>query len=285
MAEKAKSVCDVHAADFFTKEVFLNLTAGQKAKSITSIAMFYSLENPHQFVSDVANCLRDDGLWIVQMSYTPLMLAQNAFDNICHEHTGYHTLQSMECLISQHGLKIVDVELNEVNGGSIRLVIAKSGRMEDYFSTLCRSVGQARYDSLLAYERMGNYDQPGIYTRFMNRVAQLKDQTNDLLLKLRRSGKKVWGYGASTKGNTLLQYYGIGPDLLPAIAERQPAKWGLSTAGSWIPITSEDEMRTAKPDYLFVLPWHFANEFMDRERELRMKGCRFIFPLPELRII
>jgi SAM-dependent methyltransferase len=285
MAEKAKAICDVHAAEFFTKNVFLNLTVGRKAKVITSIAMFYSLEHPHQFVSDVVNCLQDDGLWIVQMSYTPLMLAQNAFDNICHEHTGYYTLQSMDCLVRQHGLQIVDVELNEVNGGSIRLVIAKDGQRENYFSILCRSVGQTRYDSLLAYERMGHYDQPEIYTDFMKRVAQLKDQTNDLLRKLRQSGKKVCGYGASTKGNTLLQYYDIGPDLLPAIAERQPAKWGLSTVGSWIPIISEDEMRVEKPDYLFVLPWHFANEFLNRERELRMQGCRFIFPLPQLRII
>jgi NDP-4-keto-2,6-dideoxyhexose 3-C-methyltransferase len=285
MAEKAKAICDVHAAEFFTKDAFLNLTAGRKAKVITSIAMFYSLEYPHQFVSDVVNCLQDDGLWIVQMSYTPLMLAQNAFDNICHEHTGYYTLQSMDCLVRQHGLQIVDVELNEVNGGSFRLVIAKNGQMEDYFSTLCTSVGQARYDSLLAYERMGHYDQPEIYTDFMNRVARLKDQTHDLLRKLRQSGKKVCGYGASTKGNTLLQYYDIGPDLLPAIAERQPAKWGLLTAGSWIPIISEDEMRAEKPDYLFILPWHFAKEFLDRERELRRQGCRFIFPLPQLRII
>jgi ABC-type Fe3+-hydroxamate transport system substrate-binding protein len=119
----------------------------------------------------------------------------------------------------------------------------------------------------------------------MKRVADLKDQTKDLLHKLRRKGKKVCGYGASTKGNTLLQYYDIGPDLLPAIADRQQAKWGLLTAGSWIPIISEEEMRAEKPDYLFVLPWHFAKEFLSRERELRRQGCRFIFPLPRLRII
>jgi SAM-dependent methyltransferase len=282
IAEKALHICDLHAADFFSTDIYFSLTDGKKAKVITSIAMFYSLDDPHQFVEDVVKSLCDDGIWVVQMSYAPLMIAQNGFDNICHEHTGHYTLQAMNYLISLHDLRIVDVELTEVNGGSFRLVIMKNKKLDYSKFISSRNIGRLRYESIIAYERECGFDRPEVYMRFMERVNRLREQTLEHLLKLKMDGKRIYGYGASTKGNTLLQYFGLGTDLITAIAERQPEKWGLFTVGSWIPIVSEAEMRLASPDYLVMLPWHFVHEFLEREQKLRSQGCRFILPLPEL---
>ena len=285
MEEKAKKVCDLHAVNYFGKDIFLQLTGGRKAKVVTSIAMFYSVCDPHQFVQDISEILRDDGIWVVQMSYTPLMIEQNAFDNICHEHIGYYTLNCFEYLVRQHGLRILDVELNEVNGGSFRLIISRDKRVGDSVPVFYRNLGRMHYESLLNYERTHGYDRPEVYLQFMRRIISLKEQTMYFLQSLKQQGLNICGYGASTKGNTLLQFYGIDKDVLSGIAERQPAKCGCFSVGSWIPIISEAEMRRIKPDYLFILPWHFIQEFMKREHDLRSKGSLFILPLPELLVL
>jgi len=285
LATEAQKHCHYHAASFFTKDAFMALTGGRKARIITSIAMFYGLEDPHRFVADVCDCLEDDGLWVLQLSYTPLMIIQNAFDNICHEHLEYYTLISLQYLLERHGLKVLDVEFNDVNAGSFRVVITKESNPLKGAPLFLRDIGQYRYRSTLAYERELQLDNPGVYQDYMKRLHALKQSTLDLLGDLRRQGKKVMGYGASTKGNTLLQFYGLGPDMIEGIAERQPQKYGLLTAGSWIPIVSEDDMRRRKPDYLLVLPWHFMNEFIAREQPFIRGGGHFIIPLPELQVI
>jgi len=213
-----------------------------------------------------------------------LMIAQNAFDNICHEHIEYYTLASIEYLLKQHGFKILDAQLNDTNSGSIRLVVAKSD-CKLRTPMFMQNIGEFRKESLSLYESYMNMDNPNTYTDFKGRIDSLRGQTIDLLTKIKHDGGRIIGYGASTKGNTLLQYYNITSYLIDAIAERQPQKVGLLTVGSWIPIISEEEMRKRKPDYLFVLPWHFINEFVDREKDFLKGGGKIIVPLPELKVI
>ncbi len=285
LAPLAREHCEAHAADFFSKAVFMELSGGRKARVITSIAMFYGLEDPKAFVADLVECLADDGIWVLQLSYTPLMIKQNAFDNICHEHIEYYTLLSLKYLLDPFDLEILDVEFNDTNSGSFRVIIGKRGYGGKDATLFMRDIGQYRVQSTLAYEKGRHFDEPEVYKDYMVHLEQLKAETLALLHDIVRSGKSVIGYGASTKGNTLLQYYGLGPGLIEAIAERQPQKFGLLTAGSWIPIISEEEMRKRKPDYLFVLPWHFMTEFIERERDFLKAGGKFIVPLPALQII
>ena len=221
----------------------------------------------------------------MQISYTPLMIQQNAFDNICHEHIEYYSLTSLNYLLKKHDLKIIDVELNDTNSGSFCVVITKQQNDLKNVDIFYKDIGEFRFNSIMAYENKLRLNKAEGYLNFMNRVKALKEKTSDLLNKLVREGKTIFGYGASTKGNTLLQYYGIDHRILKGIAERQPQKYGLLTVGSWIPIVSEEEMRAAKPDYLFILPWHFINEFCNREMDLLKSGCKFILPLPDLRVI
>lgn len=285
LAETAQQHCEAHAVDVFSKDRFMELTGGKKARVITSIAMFYGLEDPKSFVADLVECLEDDGLWVLQLSYTPLMIKQNAFDNICHEHVEYFTLLSLKYLLDPFDLEILDVEFNDVNSGSFRVIVGKRGFGGQEATLFLRDIGQYRTASTLSYEKEQRFDQVEVYTDYMTQLNNLKAETLDLLQRFASEGKKVIGYGASTKGNTLLQFYGIGPDQISAIAERQPQKYGLLTAGSWIPIISEAEMRDQKPDYLFVLPWHFMTEFMDRERGFLQNGGKFIVPLPSLQVV
>jgi SAM-dependent methyltransferase len=285
LAEYARAVCDAHSVGFFSKDRYMDLSGGRKARVITSIAMFYGVEDPKAFVTDITDCLADDGVWVLQLSYTPLMIKQNAFDNICHEHIQYYTLLSLKYLLDQADLEILDVEFNDTNAGSFRIISCKKGQRDRFGTLFLRDIGLYRVQSTLAYERQQRFDEPDIYRDYMYRINGLKAATLELLDGLTREGKRVLGYGASTKGNTLLQFYGLGPTTIEAIAERQPQKYGLHTAGSWIPIISEDEMRSRAPDYLFVLPWHFMTEFLEREVTFVERGGQFIVPLPALELV
>lgn len=260
--------------------------AYQKAKIITTIAMFYDLEDPHKFVDDIDAVLDDEGLWIVQMGYIPLMLQQHAFDAICHEHLEYYSLSSFEYLIKQHNLKIVDVELNDINGGSFRIYVRKNSSNNDLFATApYRDVARFRIDSLLEYEKKLNLNDPETYISWFERLMVIKEQTVAFIKAKKAQGKTIYGYGASTKGNTLLQWYGLDNTLIDAIAERNPDKYGKRTVGTNIIIISEAEMRQAKPDYLLILPWHFISEFKKREKDYLNSGGKFIVPLPQFKVI
>lgn len=273
-----------YVKDFFSSANYWAV-AGEKAKVITSIAMFYDLPDPAWFVEEVKKCLRDDGIWTIQLSYTPLMLEQNAFDNICHEHIEYYTLTALNNLLKAHGMKIIDAELNDVNSGSVRVYVAHENNHRFKLNNHSLQIGEFRVNSLLSHEASLNLTTAKPYQDFFARVEENKNKTVELLKKLKANGRKVLGYGASTKGNTLLQYYGIGPDLIPGIAERSPEKLGKLTIGTGIPVISEEEMRKQKPDYLFIFPWHFVDTFKVREAELRAAGTRFIVPLPNVYMI
>ena len=277
---------DLIIQDYFSAEVFKKSKYGNlKADVVTTIAMFYDLEDPIPFVDGVKEIMKDDGVWVLQMSYTPLMITQLAFDNICHEHMYYYSLFNIRNMLNKCGMEVVDVQLNDINGGSFRIYVMKNQSVKLWGSQPYRDVCKLRIDSLLDYEFNMNLDYPQIWTWFYERINDLKEKTVEFITEVKAEGKSVWAYGASTKGNTLLQYFGLDNTLIDGIAERSPYKFGLRTVGTNIPIHSEADMRKANPDYLLVLPWHFINEFVKREDEFLNKGGKFIVPCPKFEII
>jgi hypothetical protein len=248
--------------------------------------MFYDLDDPVPFVKDLYDCLDDDGLLVLQMSYTPLMINQLAFDNICHEHTYYYSLASIGLLFQDQGFRLVDASLNDTNGGSMRVYLQKAtAKASSFGSRPLRDVCNMRLYSILEHERHFDLRQPEMWRDFGERLNQLRSHVVNFIEGAIYDGKTVWAYGASTKGNTLLQYFGLDREKIVAIAERSPYKYGLRTIGTDIPIVSEETMRSAQPDYVLILPWHFIDEFMEREREYLEQGGAFIVPCPEFRII
>ena len=269
--------------DYFSASV---LPENFQAKVITTIAMFYDLQDPDSFVKDVYNSLDDNGLWVVQMSYTPLMLKQLAFDNICHEHMYYYSLFNIKKIFERNGFRILNCTLNDVNGGSFRVYAIKdSANIKEFANQQMRDVFEFNVNSLLAYEETLQLDNPVTWKKFYERINSLKTRTVGFLESLKASGKRVYGYGASTKGNTLLQYFGIDSSLVQNLVERSPYKWGLVAAGSNIPIIAEEEMRKDPPDYLLVLPWHFIDDFIKRENDFLESGGKFIVPCPVFNIV
>jgi len=273
--------------DYFSYDAYQQTGYGDtKAKVITTIAMFYDLADPKMFINDVNKILADDGVWVLQLSYTPLMVKQLAFDNICHEHRYYYSLKTIKNLFAQHNLKIVDCELNDVNGGSFRIYVQKDiAPITSFGTSPLRDVCQFRIESILSLEEKFDIESPEVWTQFQNDIDALKEQTVIFIKEEVAKGKTIYGYGASTKGNTLLQYFGLDNTLITAMVERSPYKFGLKTIGTNIPIISEEEMRQTPPDYMLVLPWHFINEFVSREQDFLNNGGKFIVPCPKFEII
>ncbi len=283
----ADKKCNLVIQDYFSTGIFKKSVFGnQKAKVITCIAMFYDLTEPDKFLQDVSTVLDDSGLFVVQLSYTPLMLQQLAFDNILGEHFYYYSLFNLKTLFERNGFKIVDCQLNDINGGSFRVYAIKSKTDDKCFATQpYRDVAKFRVDSVLEYEKTLKLDEVETWTNFKTNIDNLKEELVSFLKAEKAKGKTIYGYAASTKSATLLQYFEIGPDLVTSIADRNPRKWGTTMPGINIPIVSEDEIRQANPDYLLILSWHFAKEFINREQNLLLKGCKFIIPCPKFEII
>jgi len=288
LAVHSRKVADKLVVGFFTADAFRSdpVLRGCRPKVVTSIAMFYDLEHPNEFTADVKAVMDPEGLWIVQMSYLPLMLKTNEFGNICHEHLEYYSLKSFEALLSRHGFEVVDVELNDVNGGSIRAYIRNRGADPARFADATyRELAAERVRALRESERQLGLDDIATYREFAHWVGRIREDVVGFIREQVGKGKKVYVYGASTKGNTLLQYFGLDRRLIAAAAERNPDKWGKMTVGTRIPIVSEKEARAARPDYFLVLPWHFIEEFKKREKEFLMAGGKFILPMPHFTLI
>lgn len=288
LAEFSKKLADTVVVDFFSARTFDDTPelAGRRPKAVTSIAMFYDLEDPNQFVADVKSVMHEDGVWIVQMSYLPLMLKQNAFDNICHEHLEYYSLHSFEALLARHDFEVVDMQLNDVNGGSFRVYIRNRGASQETFGDATyRGLAQERVEMFRRREEEMGLDDLATYQEFAARVERVKGDVVGFIRQQVDAGKTVYVYGASTKGNTLLQYFGLDDTLIAGAAERNPGKWGKVTVGTRIPIVSEEDARAAKPDHFLVLPWHFMEEFEERERAYLASGGRFIVPLPHFMLL
>jgi len=285
--KESSKYADQIIQDYFSFEAYnKSIFKHRKCDIITCIAMFYDLEDPKTFLNDIHKVLDDNGLFVIQMSYTPLMIKQLAFDNICHEHLMYYNLHSIKYLLEACNFKIVDCELNDVNGGSFRIYIQKKSANLDSFATApYRDVAKFRIESLLQYESNLNINNPSYYIEFYEKVKSLKEKTFNFIKSEKEKGKSIWVYGASTKGNTLLQYFNLDNSLIDGAAERSFYKFGLKTIGTNIPIFSEEEMRKANPDYLLILPWHFIDEFKIREKTYLENGGKFIVPCPNFEII
>jgi C-methyltransferase C-terminal domain len=241
--------------------------------------MFYDLEDPATFVREVAESLAPDGVWVMELHYLPTMLELNAFDVIVHEHLEYYSLAVLERLLADAGLAVTQAELNDMNGGSIRLFISHAGARE-VTPEAARSLEELR---LREFEMA--LDSPEPYARFASNVERVRSDLRELCESIVADGKSIHVYGASTKGNTILQYAGLDTGLIQYAADRNPDKWGSHTIRTEIPIISEEDSRRMNPDYYLVLPWHFLDEFLDRERAFLEAGGRFIVPLPEVRVI
>jgi SAM-dependent methyltransferase len=266
--------------DVFPSGELLNLLGAEKFDIITSIAMFYDLEDPVHFTRGIRDVLAPDGLWIFEMSYMPSMLEANSYDTICHEHLEYYSLAVIENILRRTDLKAVRATFNSINGGSIRVYATHAANFKfknPAYAEELRKLRQQEFDLEL------DTDKP--YRNFQDRINVHRQELNSLLKKLKRDGKRIHIYGASTKGNTILQWCGIDNRIIDFAAERNPDKFGAQTLNSEIPIISEKESRALKPDYYLVLPWHFADEFLERERETILNGTAMIFPLPQIKVI
>lgn len=264
--------------DFFNYDSYLKNIGTKKAKIITSVAMFYDLEEPKLFVDNISKILHNDGVWIIELSYLPMMMKQNAFDTIVHEHLEYYHLDVLEKLFELYDLKVVDAYLNDINGASIRLFVKHNNQFSDLQS-------QNRIQKIRDFEKQLKLDTDVPYVEFLTRCNSLKNQTVSFIKNEKLKGKKIYAYGASTKGNTLLQFYNLNNLDIEKVADRNPDKWGRETIGTKIKIISEEDARNDEPDYFLILPWHFLDEFLIRESDYLQKGGKFIVPLPEFKIL
>ena len=267
--------------NFFNFDNFKDKFGDKKAKIITAISMFYDLDDPNKFMKDIVQCLSKDGLFIIQQNYLATMLKFNAFDNICHEHREYYSMGSLNNLLKKYNLEIFDAELNDINGGSIRTYI----KFKDNFKLMQNTESQKRIQEIENLENEMELHTLKPYLDFANRIEKIKKDLMEFVTNEVNAGKRIYIYGASTRGNVSLQYFGLNPGLIIAAADKNPDKWGKFTIGSLIPIVSPEEFRKANPDYLLVMTWHFFHEIKAQEKEFYESGGKFIVPMPELRIV
>ncbi len=259
--------------DFFTSSLYKKLYGSKKAKVVTSFSMFYDLEAPLKFAQEVAEILADDGIWVFEQSYMPTMLKMNSYDTACHEHLEYYGLKQIKWITDRSDLKIIDVEFNEVNGGSFSVTATKTSNPRAEASVV---------KDILAQEEALGLDTVEPYAAFQKRAEESKRELLTFLKDAKAKNKKVAALGASTKGNVLLQYCDITSDLVFAVGEVNEEKFNCYTPGTLLPIVPEDLLLKEKPDYLLVLPWHFRNFF---EGNAKFKDTKLVFPLPTLAII
>jgi len=275
LAPEARRGTDWVFNDFFNARTYTQKFARSKAKIITSAAMFYDLEDPNNFVADVAHILAPDGVWVVQQNYLATMLEHNGFDNIGHEHLEYYSLGTMRRLLERHGLQIFEVDTNDVNGGSFRTFICHTGQFP-----LGESVS-----SMESHEARLALDERATYEKFASHIEKIRLQLHEFVAQEVKSGKTVYVYGASNRGNTILQYCGLDHTLIKKATDANPEKWGRKTAGTLIPIVPKEEARRDRPDYFLVLPHHFIEEIRREESRYLKSGGKLIVPLPEFHLV
>lgn len=260
--------------DFFSSMLIKKRFPGKKAKVITSFSMFYDLEDPMGFMQQVYDVLADDGIWVFEQSYMPTMLDTNSYDTVCHEHLEFYTLRQIKWMTDRVGFRIINVEFNDVNGGSFSVTVQKA--LGNNTSTL------PAVQKILESERARGLDTLRPYHEFAERVARTKSDLLAFITKMHLEGKSVAVIGASTKGNVLLQYCGLTSQEIESVGEVNPEKFNCYTPGTWIPIIAEDDLLSRKPDYLIVLPWHFRKFFISNKK---FSGMNLVFPLPEVEVV
>jgi len=260
--------------EFFNAEIWSRHLAGRQAQIITSIAMFYDIERPMDFMQAIRDALAPEGIWHFEQSYMPLMLEHCAYDTICHEHIEYYALRQIQWMARRSGLKIIELKTSNTNGGSLAVTAARSDSSHrEATADLAR---------LTAAESAAGFDTMLPFQDFRDRVFRHRDALREEVAACLKAGKTVGGYGASTKGNVLLQFCSFTPSEIPFIAEVNPEKFGHFTPGTGIPIISEAEMKLRSPEILMVLPWHFRENIIERESAFLAHGGRLLFPLPQL---
>mgnify|MGYP006075528443 CR=1 FL=1 len=247
---------------------------------ITSIAMFYDLDNPNLFVKNIKHYLNDNGIWVFELSYLLDMIKLNSFDTICHEHIEYYSLRSLNYLMQSHGLKIFKVKKNKSNGGSIRCFIT-----HDKTTTYDKKINLTYFNKLLINEKKLKIQNTKIYEEFFSNVSKIKIKLNKIIKEIKKRNESIYILGASTKGNTILQFLNIDNKTIPYAIERNKEKFGAKTIGSNIQIVNENIIKKNPPDYQLVLPWHFKKEIINREKNYLKNGGKLIFPLPTIQII
>lgn len=277
VAQEVKNATVVQ--DTFPSQHLFSYLKGKKLDVVTSIAMFYDLESPVDFVKAIKEYLAPGGVWVCEMSYMPKMLDMASFDTICHEHLEYYSLAVLERICEHAGMKLFKISFNDMNGGSIRCFATHRENFDFDVIENLKSINEIRQTE---FDLELDTDKP--YKKFQERIEQLRRELRENLVKFKKAGKKIHIYGASTKGNTILQWCNIDNTIIDYAAERNPDKYGARTLGTDIPIISEAESRAMNPDYYLVLPWHFKNEFLEREKEALEKGTGFIFPVPSVDI-
>lgn len=260
-------------ADFFTAGTLREVRPGKRARVLTSFSMFYDLESPMTFMQDAHDVLADDGVWMFEQSYMPAMLDALSYDTVCHEHLEYYALKQVKWMADRVGFTIVDIELNDVNGGSFSVTAAKST------SDMPESPEIAR---ILADEQARGLDTLAPFEEFAARTAQSRDELRAFLARAKAEGKTVAALGASTKGNVFLQYCGITTDDVVEVGEVNPDKYGAMTPGTYLPIRDETEVLAHGHDYYLVLPWHFRRNFLANPA---YAGRKLLFPLPTLQVV
>lgn len=258
--------------EFFSRDLWQQRLPEGQAAIITSIAMFYDIEQPLEFMRTIRDCLTPEGVWHFEQSYMPLMLERCAYDTICHEHIEYYALRQIVWMAARSGLKIIHLEISDVNGGSLAVTAARTESSHPEATEDLHRLTAAE----IPFESMAPFH------RFRERVFSHRDRLLREIHALRAAGKRLMGYGASTKGNVLLQFLGLTADDLPGIGEVNEDKFGHFTPGTDIPILSEAEMHAQNPDVLLVLPWHFRDNLIEREQAFLAKGGKLLFPLPEV---
>lgn len=264
--------------DYFSASAIVERMGEKKAKVITSIAMFYDLERPLDFMAHVFDVLDDAGVWVFEQSYMPMMLKMNAYDTVCHEHLEYYRLRDIKWMCDRSGFKIIDVEFNDINGGSFSVTVAKKGHPKYDEATELIS-------KILQEEANADLDSLEPYRNFEQRVFKHRDELIEFVKNVKREGKKIFGYGASTKGNVILQLCGFTKQDIPYIAEVNEDKFGSFTPYTNIPIVSEEQAKAQHPDYFLVLPWPFKKNFLQREKDWLDLGGKFVFPLPYIEVV
>ena len=258
--------------NFFNKESIKNYFKNIKFSVITSFAMFYDVEDPNSFCKNIYKLLDKNGIWVLEFSYFPLLLKNLTYDQICHEHVMYYTLNTFNNIIKKNKLKIIDYSLNEINGGSIEILCSKKNSNIKAMKT--------KIDKILIEEKkISNKD----YDKFNLRIQNSKKNLQLFLKNIKK--KEIIGYGASTKGNVILNYCGISNKDIPFICDANPTKIGKFTPGSHIPIISKIKMRKINPKYLLVLIWSFRSEVIEQEKKFIKKGGKLLFPLPDFHIV
>ena len=271
-AAEASGCADVVISEFFSRDaVTASISGGRTFDVVTSISMFYDLDDPNTFVSEVGDILAENGVWIIQQNYLPSMLQNRSLDNLSHEHLAYYSMQSLEPLLQRHGLEVVFAELNPINGGCFRTVVSHIGQLQpDPTVQLLRTLEE---QSDLSYEE------------FAEHARDTLDDLRELVYDIKDRGEQVFVYGASTRGAVIWQAAELDVEELPYVVERNPAKVGRYMSAIGAPVISEEEARAMSPEYFLLGPWWLRDDIVEREREYLAKGGKLIIPLPKLEIV